>query len=136
MKKNYEKNKLLIGLIFVFMVVELIVVYTLFSSSYRKFKTIDGIIITKNYIKSYVDSTTLKKLKSSNYFYLDNKRLSYEIINIEKDVLKQNNKSYNEVMIKFEIPKKYKDNDTVKISIYCEKEKIYKIFIRSWEDDQ
>ena len=135
MKKNYEKNEILITAIFIFIVSELIVSLAFYSRCYRTFKTINGIVVTNNYIKTYVDDKMLENLIKSKCFYLENKRINYKIINIERKVMRQNDTWYHEVLIRFNIPKKYKDNDSMTISIYGEKEKIYNIFIKCWESD-
>ena len=135
MQKNYEKKELLMIMIIIFILIELSIVATFFTKNYRQFETITAIVITDGYVKTYINSSTLDKLNKSNYFYLDDKKYNYKIINIEKNVLKQNKVSYHEVLIKFKFPKKYKDNDSLVISIYSQKEKIYKIFKKCWESD-
>lgn len=135
MKKNYEKKQLLYFIIIVFLFFQMIICSLYLKEEYRTYKSISAIVITDHYIKTYVDNQSLQKLKQSKYFYVDNKRLKYEIINIEKNVLKKDKTSFHEVMIKFQIPKKYKDNDTFRISIYSNKKKIYTIFKKSWESE-
>lgn len=135
MKKNYEKKQLIYSIIIVFIFFQIIICYIYFKEQYRTYKSISAIVVTDNYIKTYVDNNTLKKLKQSKYFYIDNKRLKYEIINIERNVLKKDKSSFHEVMIKFQIPKKYKDNDTFNISIYSNKKQIYTIFKKCWESE-
>ena len=58
------------------------------------------------------------------------------LASIEKrNVLKKDKSSFHEVMIKFQIPKKYKDNDTFNISVYSNKKQIYTIFKKCWESE-
>lgn len=135
MKTNYERYELLIFIIIGYIVIEIITCYLYFSKQYRTYINIISIVVTDNYIKTYIDNKTLKKLNQSNYFYVDNNRLKYEIISIEKNIMKKDNVTFNEVMIKFNIPKKYKDNDTINISIYSDKKEIYTIFKKCWESD-
>lgn len=135
MKKNYEKSQLLYFTIIVFIFFQIIICYLYFKEQYRTYTSISAIVITDNYIKTYVDNKSLQKLKQSKYFYVDNKRKKYEIINVEKNVIKKDKTSFHEVMIKFQIPKKYKDNDTFNISIYSNKKGIYTIFKKCWESE-
>ena len=135
MKKNYEKKQLIYSIIIVFIFFQIIICYIYFKEQYRTYKSISAIVITDNYIKTYVDNKSLKKLKQSKYFYVDNRRLKYEIINIERNVLKKDKSSFHEVMIKFQIPKKYKDNDAFNISVYSNKKQIYTIFKKCWESE-
>lgn len=135
MKKNYEKTEVVIGIIIIFIFMEIILSLIFYTKKYRTYKVITGIVITKNYIKTYADTNTLQKLKSAKCFYIDDKKRFYEIIQIEKNIIKQNSIWYHEVLIKFEIPKKYKDNDSISISINNDKEKMYRIFRKCWESD-
>lgn len=135
MKKNYEKYECLIFVIIVFIVIESVICYLYFNNKYRTYLNITSIIVTDDYVKTYVDSKTLRKLNQSKYFYVDNKRLKYDVISIEKNIMKKNKDYFHEVMINFKIPKKYKDNDTINISIYSNKSAIYTIFKKCWESD-
>lgn len=51
------------------------------------------------------------------------------------NVIKQNKKWYHEVLFKIKFPNKYKDNDTIIISIYNHKKFLFNIFKKCWEDD-
>ena len=135
MKKNYEKKDFIIFITFMFIVTELIIIFISYKKTYRTYKDIVGIVVTDNYIKTYVDESNYKKLRSSKRFYIDDKKYYYKIIDIEKNELKNNNKSYHELMINFNIPKKYKDNDSINISIYDKKEKLFNIFKKCWESE-
>ena len=68
MKKNYEKKQLIYSIIIVFIFFQIIICYIYFKEQYRTYKSISAIVITDNYIKTYVDNKSLKKLKQSNYF--------------------------------------------------------------------
>lgn len=135
MKENYEKNSLLIGVIIVFILIELISITIILNKTFRTYSLITVIVVTDNYVKTYVDDSNLNKLKSSNLLYLNDRKINYKIISVEKSVLKSNKINYHEVMINFKIPKKYKDNDSIPISIYSRKQKNYTIFKKCWESD-
>lgn len=135
MKKNYEKYEFVIFMIFIFIIVEISMTYFYFNKQYRTYISINAIAITSDYIKTYIDNSTLKRIKQSNYFYIDNKKVKYKVINVEKNIMKKDNTKLHEVMIKFKIPKKYKDNDTINISLYGNKKEIYTMFKKSWESD-
>lgn len=136
MKRNYEKEVTLILLIVLFIILEFFILLFYYKKSYRTYETINVFVVTDNYIKTYVSNTTLKKLKSASKFYIDDKIYKYEIIEIEKNVLKKNNINYHGVFIKTNYPNKYKDNDTVIVSIFSNKKKIYNIFKSCLESDE
>ena len=55
MKKNYEKNQLLISISFIFIILCFIFIINLFTYKYRSFKVLDAILITDNYLKVKID---------------------------------------------------------------------------------
>lgn len=135
MKKNYEKNQLIITMTFLFIVIFIILLINLFKHRYRTYKNINSIVVTENYLELIINSNDLKLLNSSNYLYIDNKKKKREIISIEKDVLKRNNITYHDVIIRVKFPNKYKDNDYVKLTIYNKKEKLFSIFKSCWKEE-
>lgn len=135
MKKNYEKNQLIITMSFLLIVIFIILLINLFKHRYRTYKNINSIVVTENYLELIINSNDLKLLNSSNYLYIDNKKKKREIISIEKDVLKRNNITYHDVIIRVKFPNKYKDNDYVKLTIYDKKEKLFSIFKSCWKEE-
>lgn len=135
MKKNYEKNQLIITMSFLLIVIFIIILINLFKHRYRTYKNINSIVVTENYLELIINSNDLKLLNSSNYLYIDNKKKKREIISIEKDVLKRNNVTYHDVIIRVKFPNKYKDNDYVKLTIYDKKEKLFSIFKSCWKEE-
>ena len=134
MKKNYENNQLLFSLIFIFLMVELLIIFCFLKISYRTYNTLSMLIITDDYIKGYVNTDSLKKLNNSKYLYLDNKKYKYEIISTNRKVLKKDNEWNHEIIINLDLNNKYKDNDIIVISIYSQREKLYNIFKACWEE--
>ena len=135
MKKNYEKNQLIITMSFLLIVIFIILLINLFKHRYRTYKNINSIVVTENYLELIINSNDLKLLNSSNYLYIDNKKKKREIISIEKDVLKRDNITYHDVIIRVKFPNKYKDNDYVKLTIYDKKEKLFSIFKSCWKEE-
>ncbi len=135
MKKNYERNQLIITIIFIFIIITIILLINLFKFRYRTYKNINSIVVTDNYLEAIVNNNDLKLLNSSNYLYIDNKKIKRRIISIEKNVLTKNNKSYHDVIIRVKFPHKYKDNDYIKLTLYDKKEKLINIFKSCWKED-
>ena len=135
MKKNYEYNGLLVFVSLLYILVVIFVILTYFTKTYRSYNLISVIVVTDNYVKTYVDNKTFKKLKSTSRFYIDDKIYAYEIIEIEKNVMIRKNINYHEVLLKTKFPSKYKDNDSIEVSIYSNKKKIYSMFKKCWESD-
>lgn len=135
MKRNYEKNSLLIIMVFIFVIFLIMTIVIYLRKNYRMYEKIEAVVITNNYVKSYIDSRMLEKLKSSSKFYIDNRIYNYKIIEINKNVMKKDNKKYHGILMEVKIPNKYKDNDTLVISVFGNKNKIYNMFKKCWESD-
>lgn len=134
MKKNYEKNQFILSITFLFLLIEIFIFVLFTKIEYKSFERLSSTMITENYLSLYVDSNTLKKLKSNKYFSIENKKYFYEIIDITRKVVKSKNNWYHEVIIRLELPKKYKDKDIVTISLYSRRKKLYTIFEAIWKE--
>lgn len=133
MKKNYEKNQLIISMSFIFLILCSIFVVNIFTYRYRNYKVLNSVLITKDYIKLVVTDEDLKKLKGSNYIFIDDKKVKFKIIEIVRNVLKKE-KNYHEVVINTNTNKRYHDEDYIKITIYDDREKLINIFKSCWKE--
>ncbi len=134
MKKNYEKSQLILSITFFFLLVE-IAIFVLFTKlEYKSFEVLSSTVITENYLSFYVDNMNLKRLTSNKHFYIENKRYFYEIIDITRKMVKSKENWYHEVIVRVELPKKYKDKDIVTISLYGKRKKLYTIFEAIWKE--
>ena len=75
--------------------------------------------------------TTRKILYKNKYLYSNDKKIKYEIIE-EQDKIDDN---YNEILIKYNFNKEYKDKETISISVKKEKYKLIEIFKIIWDGD-
>lgn len=107
----------------------------LLTKNYRTFKNIDSIVISDKYLELIITDEDLKLLQESKSILIDNKKVRMSLINVERNVLKRNNISYHEVIIKTIFDKKYRENDYIKLTIYNKKEKIFNIFKTCWKEE-
>lgn len=128
MKKNYENNQLIITVVFLYLLLFVFVFFLLFKTKYRTYNTINGILITDNYIEVIVSSKDLRLLSSSKYLYIDNVLKKVKIISTKRGVIKKNDKLYHEVILRVKTPNKYKDNDSISLTIYNNRKRIISIF--------
>ncbi len=135
MKKNYENNQLIISLSFIFLIISIVFMINLLTKNYRTFKNIDSIVISDKYLELIITDEDLKLLQESKSILIDNKKVRMSLINVERNVLKRNNISYHEVIIKTIFDKKYRENDYIKLTIYNKKEKIFNIFKTCWKEE-
>lgn len=136
LKKNYENNQLIISITFLFLIMSFFLLINVFCKRYRTYKTIDSIMITKNYVQTFITEEELKLLRSSKYLYINNERLKMRIISVQKDILSRNEIKYHEVIIKVILSKEYKDNDYIKLTIYSKKEQVLNIFKACWKEEK
>lgn len=135
MRRNYENSSLLIFIILIYLILVGFMIVIYFNKTYRSYNLISVIVVTDNYVKTYVDNETLKELKSTSRFYIDDEIVNYEIIEVDRNVISRKNKRYHGLLLKTNFSNKYKDNDSIDVSIYSSKKKIYTIFKKCWESD-
>ena len=80
MKKNYEKNQLIISISFIFLILCFLFIVNIFTYRYRNYKVLNSVLITKDYIKLIITDEDLKKLKGSKYIFIDDEKEKMEII--------------------------------------------------------
>lgn len=132
--KNYEKYLLLtISASFSFCIVFLllIVFWNVKISIYQLYQ---GVFVDDTKMQFLVNNQEYKLLLQNSTLYLDHKKYSYEIIEVQKNVLRRK-EYYHSVLLKYSGNKKRKVNDIASISIFQKKEKFITIFQIIWKDD-
>lgn len=133
MKKNYERNQLVISISFFFIILCFLFLVYIFTYRYRSYQVLDSILISENYIKLMITSKDLKMLRRSQFVLIDNQKLKMEIISIEKNILKTKG-YYHDILLRVKTPKKYQDGDLIKITIYDQKKRMFHIFKSCWKE--
>lgn len=133
MKKNYEKNQLIISISFIFILLCSSFLIHIFTYRYRSYQVLDSILISKNYIKLMTTTKQLTLLKRSNFILIDNTKRKMEITHIQRNVLKRK-EFYHDVIIRVKTPKKYHDGDYIKVTIYDKKRRMIHIFKSCWKE--
>ncbi len=133
MKKNYEKNQLVISISFIFIFLCILFLIHLFTYRYRSYRVLDSVMISKNYIKLLITTKDLEILRKSKYIMLDNHKQKMSITDIEYNVLKRKS-LFHEVIINTHTPKKYHDGDVIFITAYEKKRKMINIFKSCWKE--
>ena len=135
MKRKYEKYELVvfISVIFVFILVVFLIIIN--KSRFRTYTSISAFVLSKHYIETYVTDYELKLIKNRNIVYIDNRKRKVKIDSVERNILKRKKVIYHGVMLKLDVPDKYKDNDYIKISLYQNKIKITRMFKSCWKEE-
>ena len=134
MKKKYEKQEVLFISIFILFITYIIFINILFTKTYNKYILINANIESNEIINMYISNKELKYLKANHYIYIKNKKYKRKIEEVNRNILKQNNKTYHEVKIKVNLNEKYKVGDSITIRVIEKKEKLYKIFKSCWKE--
>lgn len=80
MKKNYEKNQLIISISFIFLILCFLFIVNIFTYRYRNYKVLNSVLITKDYIKLIITDEDLKKLKGSKYIFIDDEKKKWRLL--------------------------------------------------------
>lgn len=94
-----------------------------------------GIIMKNNIVIVVLDKEELFNLHKNVYVYHNNKRIKFKIEKNNGAIISKGNKKYYEVLIKLKLPKKYKSNDLVELTIKNKKIISIKIFKLIWDGD-
>ncbi len=136
MKKNYEKRQLIFSLSFLLFIGYLFFVSALFTFKFTKYILINGNVLSDEIVEVLVDNHELKYLKANRYVYVKDKKYKKEIIEVNRNVLKNNKKNYHQVKIKMKVDKKYKEFDNIVLKTIEKHEKLYKIFSSCWKEEE
>ena len=135
-QNNYEKFSLIIFLIILLIIFELLFIINLIKNKNELYINYSGVVMKNNIGMFIVNNEDMKIFYKNKYLYFNGKKNIYSIEKITKDIIKKDNKKYNEVLLKFKFSKKkYKDNDVIDISIRSEKEPIIDMFKLIWKGE-
>ncbi|MBQ8131173.1 MAG: hypothetical protein IJ193_01630 [Bacilli bacterium] len=134
MKKNYEKTFLL--KIYCVILFILLTSFSLVFSSFKisVFDPYQVVFLDDNQIQLFVTDKEYSKLLNNHFFYLCNRKYSYQIEKIEKNVF-QKEEHYHSIQLSFSGKKKRKVNEIGTIWILRERKKLITIFQIIWKDD-
>lgn len=119
--KYYIDSEIILGrkiepLIYVYIMIiivltlSLIIVLTLFR--YKTYYKVKGIVEEDDYyIRLYVPLDDTKYIVSNNIVRINRKEYKYKIILIDSEFLIDNNNTYQSILIKVNLPSKYKFNN-------------------------
>lgn len=130
--KNYEKT-FLINFLSILIIIVFIVSLLLFKIKFiRTYSSISSTVVKNNLIYFLVDDKQLSYLHNNKYFIANGKKYLINIEQINKNVLKRNEKNYHSVLLKVNLNKKYKENDFIKILLFNKKIDVYSMIKTVW----
>lgn len=133
--KNYEKNSLIIAIGVFTLILEIIFFTVLINKKIYSYNKMSGIIMKNNIVIVVLDKEELFNLHKNVYVYHNNKRIKFKIEKNNGAIISKGNNKYYEVLIKLKLPKNYKSNDLVELTIKNKKIISIKIFKLIWDGD-
>lgn len=130
MKNNYENFIYIKYLLFIFILLECLVLFSLFNIKINKYKVLNGIVIDKNRVEIVIKHSDKKLFDSNKNIYIDNKKYSYNIDLITKNVVN----NYDSIIVELKTGK-CKKNDVIKISILDYRVSLIDIFKVIWKEE-
>lgn len=130
--KNYEKT-FLINFLSILIIIVFSVSLLLFKIKFiRTYSSISSTVVKNNLIYFLADNKQLSYLHNNKYFIANGKKYLINIEQINKNVLKRNEKNYHSVLLKVNLNKKYKENDFIKILLFNKKIDVYSMIKTVW----
>ena len=128
MKRRYEKFEKDIICFFIFLILIILFALFLINEKIVLYKLFNGVVYDKNTLVLVLNNNDISIFEKNRILYINSKKEKFKIKKINHDILKRNNKSYNQVFIKVNFSNKYKVNDIVEISIMDKSVNSYNIF--------
>ncbi len=133
MFKNYEKINKNIIISICILIIEGLLFFLFMNMKLITYNKYPCIIFSNKLMYLMVNNNELKDIYQNKTFYIDNEKKKLEIDHINKNVLKRNGKSINQVFINYKSSNR--DNEVIEIVLQDEKISIIKMFSIMWKED-
>lgn len=127
-QKKYENLKKIKIITVLLIIIQLIFILLMTNYKVYKDKTLTCIVMNKNICLLVLDDKEKELLHKNMKLYVNDKENTFKIIEDNNVVVTNGKKKYKEILIKVDLVKSYKTNDTVKLTIRERKIKLIEIF--------
>lgn len=127
-QKKYENLTKIKIITVLLIIIQLIFILLMTNYKVYKDKTLTCIVMNKNICLLVLDDKEKELLHKNMKLYVNNKENTFKIIEDNNVVVTYGKKKYKEILIKVDLVKSYKTNDTVKLTIRERKIKLIEIF--------
>lgn len=131
--KKYESHEIIIVLSIIFIIITITLFVSLFKRKEYKYDELTGIVLGDNLLIIVAEEKTRKTIYNNSSMYLNSKKEKYKIVEDNGVILTKDKNKYYELLVKIKFDKKYKSNDTIKLSIKTEKMRLIEMFKIIWE---
>ena len=130
MKKKYKDDKIFI-ITTVSITIFIIIFMYIINFKYNEYKLLTGIAVDRDKLKFILDSKNIKTLQKNSYLYLDNKKIKYNILSTNRNVVKKDDINYHEVIIKINT---FNYEEYLNVSIFIGNKRIINLFKNIWKE--
>lgn len=127
-QKKYENLTKIKIITVLLIIIQLIFILLMTNYKVYKDKTLTCIVMNKNICLLVLDDKEKELLHKNMKLYVNDKENTFKIIEDNNVVVTNGKKKYKEILIKVDLVKSYKTNDTVKLTIRKRKIKLIEIF--------
>lgn len=127
-QKKYENLTKIKIITVLLIIIQLIFILLMTNYKVYKDKTLTCIVMNKNICLLVLDDKEKELLHKNMKLYVNDKENTFKIIEDNNVVVTNGKKKYKEILIKVDLVKSYKTNDTVKLTIRERKIKLIEIF--------
>lgn len=127
-QKKYENLTKIKIITVLLIIIQLIFILLMTNYKVYKDKTLTCIVMNKNICLLVLDDKEKELLHKNMKLYVNDKENTFKIIEDNNVVVTNGKKKYKEILIKVDLVKSYKTNDTIKLTIRERKIKLIEIF--------
>lgn len=129
MNRSFCNNKVIYICLFIITLIFIFSLNILFRRNIYLYKSFSGTYSNK-YIGVFVSSSDLNYFYRNSFIFIDGKKVKYEIISIDKDLLKRKGIFYSYILLDVDIL--FEEGEVILFSIFDKKITNYKIFRSIW----
>lgn len=127
-QKKYENLINIKVVTILIIIIQLIFILLMTNYKIYKNKSLTCIVMNKNICLLVLDSKEKELLYKNSKLFVNDKENKFNIIEDNNVVITNGKKKYKEILIKVDLVKSYKTNDTVNLTIRERKIKLIEIF--------
>ena len=127
-QKKYENLTKIKIITVLLIIIQLIFILLMTNYKVYKDKALTCIVMNKNICLLVLDDKEKQLLHKNMKLYVNDKENTFKIIEDNNVVITNGKKKYKEILIKVDLVKRYKTNDTVNLTIKERKIKLIEIF--------
>ncbi len=133
-RRNYEKKKGILTLIFFFCLLEILLLFHFIKEKWNDYQVFQGVVVKNDLVILILSQKELDYFYQNHFIYVANQRVKFHIKKITREVLTRGKKSYHEVILSFPFSNKRKENDVILLSIRTKRKRFIEIFNIIWEE--